>query len=82
VLVADEAVGETVDDNRTAIGRLNYNFSVLHCLPQAMVFPGAAGTGTVFRTSTLRAYAREAGFADVQVLPIDNPLWRFYRLAP
>ena len=82
VLVADEAVGETVDENRTAIGRLNYNFSVLHCLPQAMVFPGAAGTGTVFRPSTLRAYAREAGFADVQVLPIDNPLWRFYRLAP
>jgi hypothetical protein len=82
VLVADEAVGETVEDNRNPIGRLNYNFSVLHCLPQAMVFPGAAGTGTVLRPSTLRAYAKEAGFGDVQVLPIDNPLWRFYRLTP
>lgn len=82
VLVADEAVGESIDDNRNAIGRLNYNFSVLHCLPQAMVFPGAAGTGTVLRPSTLRAYAVEAGFGDVQVLPIDNPLWRFYRLTP
>lgn len=82
VLVADEAVGESLDDNRNAIGRLNYNFSVLHCLPQAMVFPGAAGTGTVLRPSTLRAYAREAGFRDVQVLPIENPLWRFYRLTP
>jgi SAM-dependent methyltransferase len=82
VVVADEAVGETVDDNRNAIGRLNYNFSVLHCLPQALVFPGAAGTGTVLRPSTLAAYAREAGFGGMQVLPIDNPLWRFYRLTP
>jgi hypothetical protein len=47
-----------------------------------MVFPGAAGTGTVIRPSTLSAYAREAGFATVEVLPIENPLWRFYRLTP
>jgi hypothetical protein len=62
------------------VGRLNYNFSVLHCLPQAMVFPDAAGTGTVIRPSVLRGYARDAGFAGVDVLPIEHPLWRFYRL--
>jgi SAM-dependent methyltransferase len=80
VLVADEAVGDTLDENRSFVGRLNYNFSVLHCLPQAMVFPDAAGTGTVIRPSVLRAYARDAGFASVDVLPIEHPLWRFYRL--
>jgi 2-polyprenyl-3-methyl-5-hydroxy-6-metoxy-1,4-benzoquinol methylase len=82
VLVADEAVGDTLDENRSFVGRLNYNFSVLHCLPQALVFPDAAGTGTVIRPSTLRRYAEEAGFSRVETLPIDNPLWRFYRLTP
>lgn len=82
VLVIDEAVGETLEENRAFAGRLSYNFSVLHCLPQAMVFPGAAGTGTVMRPSTLRRYAEEAGFARVEVLPIEHPVWRFYRLIP
>jgi 2-polyprenyl-3-methyl-5-hydroxy-6-metoxy-1,4-benzoquinol methylase len=82
VLVADEAVADTLEDNHTFVGRLNYNFSVLHCLPQAMVYPGAAGTGTVIRPSTLRRYARAAGFTRIDVLSIENPLWRFYRLTP
>jgi hypothetical protein len=33
------------------------------------------------RPPTLRRYAREAGFADVDALPIENPVFRFYRLA-
>ena len=81
VLVADEAVGDTIEENRTPVGRLCYNFSVLHCLPQAMTVPGSAATGTVMGPSTLRAYAHEAGFTRVDVLPIEHPLWRFYRLA-
>ncbi|MEA2502108.1 MAG: hypothetical protein QOD01_2219 [Actinomycetota bacterium] len=32
------------------------------------------------RTPMLRSYAREAGFVDVDVLPIENDFWRFYRL--
>jgi 2-polyprenyl-3-methyl-5-hydroxy-6-metoxy-1,4-benzoquinol methylase len=80
VLIADEAVEDRLPENRTFLGRLSYNFSVLHCLPQAMVFPGSAGTGTVLRPSVLRGYAREAGFSRVDVLPIEHPLWRFYRL--
>jgi SAM-dependent methyltransferase len=80
VLVADEAVGDSLEENRAFLGRLNYNFSVLHCLPQAMVHPGSAATGTVIRPSTVRAYAEAAGFARVEVLPVEHPLWRFYRL--
>jgi hypothetical protein len=34
------------------------------------------------RPSTLAAYASEAGFASVDVLDVDNDLWRFYRLTP
>jgi hypothetical protein len=32
------------------------------------------------RPATLRQYAQQAGFADIAVLPIENDLWRFYRL--
>jgi hypothetical protein len=32
------------------------------------------------RPSRLREYAREAGFSDVEILPIENDVWRFYRL--
>jgi 2-polyprenyl-3-methyl-5-hydroxy-6-metoxy-1,4-benzoquinol methylase len=80
VLIADEAVGDSLQENRTFVGRLNYNFSVLHCLPQAMVFPESAGIGTVIRPSVLKGFAHEAGFSRVDVLPIEHPLWRFYRL--
>lgn len=82
VLVADEAVADTLEENCNFMGHLFYNFSVLHCLPQALVFPDAAGTGTVIEPATLRRYAQEAGFRRVEVLPIDNPMFRFYRLTP
>jgi hypothetical protein len=34
------------------------------------------------RPATLRRYATEAGFRDVEILPINNHFWRFYRLLP
>jgi 2-polyprenyl-3-methyl-5-hydroxy-6-metoxy-1,4-benzoquinol methylase len=82
VLIADEAVGEALEENTNFMGHFFYNFSVLHCLPQAMVFPNAAGTGTVIKPSVLRQYAEGAGFGSVEVLPIENPQFRFYRLTP
>ena len=80
VLVVEEAVGENVEENRNFRGRLEYNFSVLHCLPQAMTEPGSAATGSVMSVSTFRSYAMAAGFQRVEVLPISHPTWRFYRL--
>jgi len=32
------------------------------------------------RVDTVQSYALDAGFAGVEVLPIDNDFWRFYRL--
>jgi hypothetical protein len=28
----------------------------------------------------MREYAKQAGFQSVEILPIQNDLWRFYRL--
>jgi SAM-dependent methyltransferase len=78
VLVADERVADAFSAPGDDVERLYYGFSVLHCLPVGM--PGA-GTGAVMRSDTVRSYASEAGFAAVEVLPIDNDFWRFYRLS-
>ena len=80
VIIADERVGETFSAPGDDIERLNYGFSVLHCLPVGLAESPSAGTGTVMRPPTLRRYAAEAGFRGVEVLPIDNDFWRFYRL--
>jgi 2-polyprenyl-3-methyl-5-hydroxy-6-metoxy-1,4-benzoquinol methylase len=80
VLVVDERVGENFAAPGDKIERLMYGWSVLHCLPVGMAEQPSAGTGTVMRPATLRRYATEAGFSGVEILPIENELWRFYRL--
>jgi 2-polyprenyl-3-methyl-5-hydroxy-6-metoxy-1,4-benzoquinol methylase len=80
VLVVDERVGEEFKAPSDETERLMYGFSVLHCLPVGMAEQPSAATGTVMRPATLRHYATEAGFSGVEILPIDNELWRFYRL--
>jgi 2-polyprenyl-3-methyl-5-hydroxy-6-metoxy-1,4-benzoquinol methylase len=80
VLIMDERVGETFTAKGDELEGFFYGFSVLHCLPAAMVEQPSAQTGTVMRPKTLRRYAEEAGFCDVEILPIDNFFFRFYRL--
>ncbi len=80
-LVVDEKVAETFEaptDN--PVERLFYAASVLHCLPVGMAESPSVGTGTVMRPATFRTYADEAGFAAVEILPIEHDLFRFYRL--
>lgn len=80
VLLSEERVGETLAENLNFNGQLYYNFSTLHCLPQSLVFHESSGTGAVIAPSTVRRYAREAGFSRVDILPVEHPLFRLYRL--
>ncbi|HYP27660.1 MAG TPA: methyltransferase domain-containing protein [Blastocatellia bacterium] len=80
VIVVDERVGEEFTGERDEIEQLMYGWSVLHCLPVGMADLTSRKTGTVMRPETLRSYALEAGFRAVEVLPIDNLFFRFYRL--
>jgi hypothetical protein len=57
-----------------------YGWSVTHCLPTQMVEQPSAAVGTVLRADTLREFATEAGFGRVCVLPVENDLFRLYRL--
>jgi len=80
VLIVDERVGDSFSTNGSEVDWMMYGWSVLHCLPVGMADHPAAGTGTVMRPNTLREYALAAGFKRVEILPIDNFFFRFYRL--
>ena len=81
VLIVDENAAETfVPDPDDPIQRLLYAFSVLHCLPAGRTHERSAATGTVMRPDTFAGYATAAGFRAVTVLPVEHPIFRFYRL--
>ena len=80
VVVMDERSAETFGAIGDDVERYLYGFSTTVCLIDAMSSEGASGTGTVMRPSTLRLYALEAGFSDMEVLPIEHDGFRFYRL--
>jgi hypothetical protein len=81
VLVVDEKVAERFTAPGDDIERLMYGFSVLCCLPTGLSEQPSAATGTVMRPSTLRRYAREAGFLNVEILPIEHDFFRLYLLS-
>jgi SAM-dependent methyltransferase len=82
VVIADERVADRFTAPGDELERVNYGWSVLHCLAVGLLDPDSAGTGAVQRSETVHAYALEAGFGRVDVLPIEHDFWRFYRLVP
>jgi SAM-dependent methyltransferase len=80
VLVADEKVDEVFTAPGGDVDRLMYGYSLTCCLPDGLSSRPSAGTGTVMRPETLAGYAREAGFAGVDVLPVAHDFFRFYLL--
>jgi hypothetical protein len=56
-----------------------YN-SASACLLATLAEDPVEATGTVLRAPTLASWAAAAGFTGFEVLAIDNPFWRFYRL--
>ena len=80
VLVADERVADAFTAPGDPTERLMYGWSILHCLPATLAEDPVEATGTVLRAPTLAGWAAAAGFAEVDVVAIDNPFWRFYRL--
>jgi 2-polyprenyl-3-methyl-5-hydroxy-6-metoxy-1,4-benzoquinol methylase len=79
-IVMDGRVSEMFVAPGEDIERSFYCMSILHCLPVGMAEQPSAATGAVMRPDTLRRYAREAGFSEVEILPIEHNLRGFYRL--
>lgn len=80
VVVMDEKVSEAFHPDADEVEQFMYGFSNFICLPDGMAHGDSVGTGTVMRPDTLRTYAREAGFTNVEILPIETDAWRFYQL--
>jgi 2-polyprenyl-3-methyl-5-hydroxy-6-metoxy-1,4-benzoquinol methylase len=80
LLVADGLIDDEFTVPASTLERFAYGWSVVSCLPGAMGDPQTAATGAVMRPSVLRQYALQAGFGEVEVLPIHTDFWRFYRL--
>lgn len=83
MIVMDEAVSDEFAGPAGDLDKIMYAFSMFVCLPDGMSSPPSAGTGTVMRPATLESYAHDAGFAKVEVLPIEEfSFFRFYELTP
>ncbi|MBU2662783.1 class I SAM-dependent methyltransferase [Actinoplanes bogorensis] len=80
VFIGDERVSDEFVAPAGEIERMQYAFSVLHCLPATRAEKPVIANGTVLRAPTLLAWARSAGYESPEVLPIENDFWRFYRL--
>jgi SAM-dependent methyltransferase/predicted transcriptional regulator len=80
VVVADEKVAETFTAPGDEVERLNFAFSWWHCLPASRAEAPSVAAGTALRPATVRQWADQAGFANLQVLPVDHTFWRFYQL--
>ncbi len=82
LIVVDERVAETFTAPGDDLERFMYGWSITTCLPDGRSREPSVATGTVMRPDTLRRYATEAGFGSVEILPIENDFFRFYRLRP
>jgi 2-polyprenyl-3-methyl-5-hydroxy-6-metoxy-1,4-benzoquinol methylase len=82
VLVVDERVADRFTAPGDEVERMMYGWSVMHCLPTQLAEQPSAALGTVMRADTVRELAAQAGWAGVDVLPVDSDLFRLYRLHP
>jgi 2-polyprenyl-3-methyl-5-hydroxy-6-metoxy-1,4-benzoquinol methylase len=80
VVIADERTADAFTAPGDDLERLFYSWSVFFCLPTGREQQPSAATGTVMRADKLREYAVSAGYKAVEILPIANDFWRFYRL--
>lgn len=80
VLVGDEHAGEEPEAPAEPVERMQTAFSALHCLPATWAESQRVVNGTVLRPRTMKSWADGAGFEVVEVLDIEHPFWRFYRL--
>jgi 2-polyprenyl-3-methyl-5-hydroxy-6-metoxy-1,4-benzoquinol methylase len=82
MLVVDERTRDAFTGEPDDLEAYFYGWSILDCLPSGMHEQPSAGTGTVMRASTLKSYATEAGFSEIEVLPIEHDMFRLYLLRP
>ena len=82
VLVVEERAAEKFTAPGDDTERFFAAASAIWCLPQGRTGTDPEPIGALIRPADVRDLAERAGYAGVQVLPIEHPSWRFYRLVP
>ncbi|MFI5693306.1 class I SAM-dependent methyltransferase [Kribbella sp. NPDC051586] len=82
VIVMDERTDEVLSAPGDEVQRFLAAASTVWCTPQGLVDEDSDVVGAMMRPAQLRHLAEHAGFGTVDVLPIEHPFWRFYRLDP
>jgi SAM-dependent methyltransferase len=82
VLVVDERADDTFTAPGDEVQRFFAAASAVWCLPQGLVGDNPEPVGAVIRPDDMRELARRAGYTSVDIVPIEHPFWRFYRLTP
>jgi SAM-dependent methyltransferase len=82
VLVVDERVDETFTPAGDEVQRFFAAASAIWCVPQGRVDTDPKPIGAVIRPADMRDLAGRAGYSHVDIVPIEHPFWRFYRLTP
>jgi SAM-dependent methyltransferase len=82
VLVVDELADETFRAPGDQMQRFFAAASAIWCLPQGRVGTDPEPVGALIRPDDVRDLARRAGYSAVDIVPIEHPCWRFYRLTP
>jgi SAM-dependent methyltransferase len=80
VLIGDEHGEDVLASPADDFERLKLSMSVLHCAPATWAESDEVVNGTVLRAHTLASWVEQAGFSSYDVLDIEHPFWRFYRL--
>ncbi|GAA4219474.1 SAM-dependent methyltransferase [Actinocatenispora rupis] len=83
VFVMEEAAEDALTaPNDDPVQRFLANVGPLWCIPQGRTAPDADPVGPVIRAARLTDLATAAGFRRTEILPVENPVFRFYRLHP
>lgn len=79
-LLVEANCGEQVDDNTGPVATRRYGISLLYCLSVSLA-RGGPGLGAMgMPESVVRRMCRDAGFAGVRRLPVDNPFSSLYEV--
>jgi SAM-dependent methyltransferase len=73
---------DKLEENAGPLGAMFQSVSILYCMTTSLAHNGA-GLGTVgLPESRLKEFAKQAGFADVRRVPLENPFNNLYELTP
>ena len=81
VIVMEEHVAESFTAPGDEVERFMAAAGTVWCVPQGRTEADSEVVGPLeIRPAVMRQLASRAGFDTVEILPIDHPFWRFYRL--